>query len=153
MVGNFLNQLKAPNVAERLLAPLAVFDVYGRVYAELFAFLKVDLWFLEIDKKFEITPEIEILNFEIPFYRPPVLATEMDNGDLILNMGSFAKDRLRGVPRISARSSMSKASAQAKYAYGRIIWDLMQASNRSTRLPERSLHRAAKAMIPSILPG
>jgi hypothetical protein len=36
------------------------------------------------------------VNFEIPFYRPPILATELDNGDLVLNMGKFAKDRLFG---------------------------------------------------------
>src|SRR5207249_11867205 len=31
LIGNFLNQLKAPNEAERFLAPLAIFDVTGKI--------------------------------------------------------------------------------------------------------------------------
>ena len=74
---NFLNQLKAPNEAERLLAPLAVFDVSGQVTAELFAFLKIDFGFWELDKKFNITPPAVLADFEIDFFRPPILATNV----------------------------------------------------------------------------
>ncbi len=93
---NFLNQLKAPNTADRFLAPLAIFDVHGEITAKLFAFLKIDLFFFKVDKEFDITPPITLLSFDIDFFRPPVLATELDNGDLILNMGRFAKDRMLG---------------------------------------------------------
>ncbi|MDT8424115.1 MAG: calcium-binding protein, partial [Desulfuromonadales bacterium] len=76
------------------LPPLAVFDVHGELTAKLFAFLKVDLFFFEIDETFNITPEITLLEYDMDFARVPVLATELDNGDLVLNMGRFAGDRL-----------------------------------------------------------
>jgi hypothetical protein len=96
LVGNFLNQLKAPNEAERFLAPLAVFDVTGKITAELFAFLKIDFGFFTLSKKFNITPPVTLVEFDIDFFRPPVLATELDNGDLILNIGDFAAQRVLG---------------------------------------------------------
>ena len=96
LVGNFLNQLKAPNEAERFLAPLAIFDVTGKITAELFAFLKIDFGFFTLDKKFEITPPVTLAEFDVDFFRPPVLATELDNGDLILNIGDFSKQRVLG---------------------------------------------------------
>jgi Ca2+-binding RTX toxin-like protein len=88
---NVENELKYGNP---LLAPLAVFDVSGEITAKLFAFLKIDLFILKIDKTFDITPEITLLEFDIDFARVPVLATELDNGDLVLNMGRFAQDRV-----------------------------------------------------------
>jgi len=94
IIGNIENQLNAPSDAEKLLAPLAMFDVSGRIFAELFAFLKIDLLFFSLDKKFNITPPIELITFDVDFFRPPKLATELDNGDLVLNMGDFAGDRL-----------------------------------------------------------
>src|SRR5262249_51625860 len=87
LAGNFLNQLKAPNVAERFLAPLAVFDVTGKVTAELFAFVKIDLGFFTIDKRFQITDPITLADFTVDFFRPPILATEQANGDLLINIG------------------------------------------------------------------
>ncbi|MHC4088881.1 MAG: hypothetical protein ACYSVY_01125, partial [Planctomycetota bacterium] len=96
LASNFLNQTKAPETAERFLAPLAVFDVSGEITAEFFAFLKVDLFLFKIDKKWHITDPITLLDFEIDFFRPPTLATELENGDLVLNMGEFAESRLRG---------------------------------------------------------
>jgi hypothetical protein len=95
LIGNFENQLNAPTDAEKLLAPLAVFDVTGRIYAELFAFLKINLLFFKVDKEFPITPELVLVDFDIDFFRPPKLATELDNGDLILNIGDFSENRLR----------------------------------------------------------
>ena len=99
IIGNIANQLNAPNEAERFLAPLAPFDVSGEIFAELFAFLKVDLLFFSIDKKFPITDPITILEFDIDFFRPPLLASEQANGDLIIHVGDFASQRLLGDTR------------------------------------------------------
>ena len=96
LIGNFLNQLKAPEEAERFLAPLAVFDVTGQVTAELFAFLKIDFGFFELNKKFNITPPVVLAEFDVDFFRPPVLASELGNGDLMINIGDFAPQRKLG---------------------------------------------------------
>ncbi|MEM8790522.1 MAG: matrixin family metalloprotease [Pseudomonadota bacterium] len=93
LFSNIENQLRAPG-AEKLLAPLAIFDVTGRIFAELFAFLKIDFGFFSVEKEFPITGEITIVDFEIDFFRPPVVATEQDNGDLVINVGPFAPQRL-----------------------------------------------------------
>lgn len=100
LAANVLNQLKAPTAAERALAPLAVFDVSGKVTAELFAFLKINLpWPLpDINKKFNITDPITLVDFDVEFFHPPVLATELVNGDLMINIGDFAEQRVLGAP-------------------------------------------------------
>src|SRR5690606_29100814 len=46
---NVLNEFR---YGEPLLAPLAIFDVTGEIYARLFAFLKIDLFLFSIDKEF-----------------------------------------------------------------------------------------------------
>ena len=46
--------------------------------------------FFEIDKKFNITPPITLAEFDVDFFRPPVLASEV-NGDLILKYSIEAK--------------------------------------------------------------
>ena len=102
IVGNIWNQLNAPDIEDRFLAPLAPFDVHGEIFARLFAFLKIDLFFFEIDKEWNITPPITLIEFDIPFYRPAKLGTELTGSgkaggdDLLLNTGEAAKDRLRG---------------------------------------------------------
>jgi Ca2+-binding RTX toxin-like protein len=73
--------------------PLAVFDAGGGMFFQMFAFLEISL--LGIDEEFPITPETELFSFDIPFERPPVLATQTGN-TLILNMGPYAEDRLNG---------------------------------------------------------
>ncbi|MCX7893546.1 MAG: PA14 domain-containing protein, partial [Burkholderiales bacterium] len=93
---NFLNQLLFAPDAEKALAPLAIFDVDGRLYAKLFAFLKIDLFLFSIDEEFNITPEITLVDFDIPFTRIPTLATELPGGTLQLNMGTLAAKRLEG---------------------------------------------------------
>ena len=93
IIGNIVNEWEYGNPA---LAPLAIFDVHGEITAELFAFLKIDLFILEIDKRWQITPPITLLEFDIPFTRPPVLATELEGGDLQINAGDFADQRLNG---------------------------------------------------------
>src|SRR6185503_7272183 len=92
---NFLNQAKYGGDLA-FLAPLAIFDVSGEIFAKLFASLKIDLFFFSIDKEFDITPPITIVDFEIPFTRVPTLATEIDGGILQLNIGQFAGERLEG---------------------------------------------------------
>ncbi|MBI84895.1 MAG: hypothetical protein CMJ81_17005, partial [Planctomycetaceae bacterium] len=90
---NFINEAKFGSPA---LAPLAIFDVSGEVFAKLFAFLEVDLFILSIDETFDITPPITIVDFNIPFARKPTLATELSDGVLRLNMGEFASKRVEG---------------------------------------------------------
>ena len=79
-----------------LVAPLAVFDISGKLTAELFAFVKVDIPFFPINEKFEITDPIELLSFENVFERRPTLATELGNGVLQLNIGKNAASRIEG---------------------------------------------------------
>ena len=86
---NFLNEAIYGSPA---LAPLAVFDVTGRIYAKLFAYIE----FLFVSKEFNITPEITLVDFDIPFTRIPTLATELPGGVLQLNIGKFADKRLEG---------------------------------------------------------
>jgi Ca2+-binding RTX toxin-like protein len=78
------------------LAPLAIFDLSGVLTARAFAFLKVNLLFFSIDKEFNITPPITLLDFDVEFKRAPKLATELDDGTLQLNMGDYAEQRLNG---------------------------------------------------------
>src|SRR5688500_3979105 len=82
IIGNIENQLRAPNDADKLLAPLAIFDVSGEIFARLFAFLEIDFGFFTFEKEFPIFGPETLLSFEIDFFRPPILASELDNGDL-----------------------------------------------------------------------
>ncbi|HEY4634774.1 MAG TPA: calcium-binding protein, partial [Candidatus Limnocylindrales bacterium] len=93
IANNFLNELR---YGEPVLAPLAIFDVSGRLFLELFAYLEINLLITTLSFDFPITPEIELLNFEIPFTRVPTLANELTDGVLRLNMGEFADQRLEG---------------------------------------------------------
>src|SRR5262249_13171772 len=49
------------------LSPLAIFDISGKLTARLFAFLKIDFGFFEVDERRDITPPIELLSFENVF--------------------------------------------------------------------------------------
>jgi Ca2+-binding RTX toxin-like protein len=93
LLGNVANEA---NFGSPLLAPLAIFDIEGEVTARLFAFLKIDLFFFSLDKEFNITPPITLLDFETDFFRPPQLASEVGDGVLQLNLGQFADQRLNG---------------------------------------------------------
>ncbi len=95
LISNVENQLRAPG-AGPALAPLAIFDVTGEIFARLFAFLKIDFGFFDIDLEFDIVDPITLLEFEIDFFRPPVVASETYDGDLIINVGPFAPLRLLG---------------------------------------------------------
>ncbi|MBK8019206.1 MAG: hypothetical protein IPK20_22745 [Betaproteobacteria bacterium] len=108
---NFLNEFK---YGEPALSPLAVFDVTGRIFAKLFAYLKIDLLLFSVDKEFNITPEITIVDFDIPFTRIPTLATELPDGVLQLNMGKYSKDRLEGNENDIAEQFFVKQSGAGK---------------------------------------
>ncbi len=92
LVGNFLYEWNYGNPA---LAPVAIFDVYGEIYAQLRAF--VEALFFKID--FDITPPITLFEFSIPFERAPILATERGDGSLLLNIGQNSAQRLNGDTR------------------------------------------------------
>ncbi|MEK7423033.1 MAG: hypothetical protein AAB131_04255, partial [Actinomycetota bacterium] len=93
LANNFLNEAR---YGEPVLAPLAIFDVSGRLFLELFAYLKINLVLTTLDFEFNITPPITLLDFEIPFTRIPTLANELSDGVLRLNMGEFSDQRLEG---------------------------------------------------------
>ena len=93
LANNFLNEAR---YGEPVLAPLAIFDVSGRLFLELFAYLKINLLLTTLDFDFPITPPITLLDFDIPFTRVPTLANELSDGVLRLNMGEFANQRLEG---------------------------------------------------------
>lgn len=116
IVNNVANQLKAPDEAERLLAPLAIFDVSGQIYAELFAFLIIDFGLFSFEKEFPIVEPTTLVDFEIDFFRPPVLANEMDNGDLVLNTGTFAAQRILGVAKdVAERLEIKSVGVDGDY--------------------------------------
>jgi hypothetical protein len=93
LANNFLNEA---NYGSPALAPLAIFDVSGEIYAELFAYLKVDLLLFSVDEEWNITPPLTLVDFDVPFTRVPTLANEVGDGVLRLNMGEFAEKRLEG---------------------------------------------------------
>ena len=89
MLGAFLYEARTGNPA---LAPVAIFDVYGDISAQLRAYIKA----LFFEYQFDITPKIVLFEFSIPFDREPILATERGDGALLLNIGSNAGSRLNG---------------------------------------------------------
>ena len=83
----------AEAVADAILAP---FDLGGDLAARFFAFLIIDLGVTELEYFFDIFGPETLLDFEIGFDRSPILATDLENGTLQLNMGPNAIDRLNG---------------------------------------------------------
>lgn len=75
-----------------VLAPIAIFDVFGDITAQLRAFIE----FLTFTKKIEITPPITLFEFSIDFDREPILATERGDGSLLLNIGPNSEGRYNG---------------------------------------------------------
>ncbi|HKK50418.1 MAG TPA: hypothetical protein VKA74_02470, partial [Myxococcota bacterium] len=93
-VGEILENIENEFVfGQPALAPLAIFDLSGRLTARAFAFLKVNLLLFSVDKEFDITPPVTLVDFDVEFTRVPKLATELDDGTLQLNMGAFAEQR------------------------------------------------------------
>ncbi|HCU70037.1 MAG TPA: hypothetical protein DGF30_12660 [Desulfomicrobium sp.] len=89
MLGAFLYEARTGNPA---LAPVAIFDVYGDISAQLRAYIKA----LMFEYTFDITPKIVLFEFSIPFDREPILATERGDGALLLNIGANSGSRLNG---------------------------------------------------------
>lgn len=76
--------------------PRCIFDIEGRIYIFLEAFLKVDLFFFSIDMTWRFA-EITLFSFEITCPEP-ILASDaagnpFTSGDLYLNFGSRAENR------------------------------------------------------------
>lgn len=71
--------------------PRCIFDISGKIYLFLEAFLKIDLFFFSIDKTWRFA-EITLFSFEITCPQP-VLA-ERSGTDLLINIGSRAPNRL-----------------------------------------------------------
>lgn len=97
-ISEIINNIEdaARNGDNVLLSP---FDVGGDLSARFFAFLIIDLGIKELKYFFDILPSTEILDFEYSFARTPILATDMENGTLQLNIGPNAIDRLNGDTR------------------------------------------------------
>ncbi len=80
------------NGFEQGVGPLGLFDVDAKIEAKLFAYIEAlfGLW----RKEFQFGPSIPLYekHYEVP--HDPVLATDMENGVLRLNVGDFAGDRI-----------------------------------------------------------
>ena len=116
ILGNILNQLRAPSDADKLLAPLAIFDVSGEIFARLFAFLNIDFGFFTFEKEFPIFGPVTLLSFNVDFFRPPIFASELDNGDLLIHTGKFADQRLLGnATDLSEHVMINKTGASGNF--------------------------------------
>jgi len=93
-------------VANAKEGPLCIFDVAGRIYVSLDAFLEVNLLIAKIDKEWNFG-EITLLEFGIECPQPLLAsfdtnangtesAAEMTAGQLVLHMGEYAALRLHG---------------------------------------------------------
>lgn len=74
-------------------APLAIFDISGEVAAQLRVY--IEILFTPLEFRFPSEPAV-LFTFEVPFDREPILATELGNGSLLLNMGQNSTSRLNG---------------------------------------------------------
>ncbi|WP_404783714.1 DUF4347 domain-containing protein [Altericista sp. CCNU0014] len=74
------------------LAPLGLFDVNALIEVKLFAYIEAlfGLW----RKDFQFGPSIPLYEEQYSVPQDPVLATDMENGTLRLNVGEFAADRI-----------------------------------------------------------
>nr|WP_276607580.1 Calx-beta domain-containing protein [Limisphaera ngatamarikiensis] len=71
--------------------PRCIFNIEGRIYVFLEAFLKIDLFFFSIDKTWRFA---EITLFSIEITCPEPVLAEKQGTDLLLNIGSRAARRL-----------------------------------------------------------
>ena len=84
----------AANMFANSYNPLAIFDISGMISLFLRAYVEINLFITSIKFEYEF-PSITIFEFNIPFKRPGVLASQ--SGDtLTLNIGPSAKARLNG---------------------------------------------------------
>jgi Ca2+-binding RTX toxin-like protein len=75
--------------------PLAVFDISGDVRAKMGWYVGINYGFIKWEKSGTIV-DFKLIDFEVDFPRKPVLASELGGGDLQLNMGDLADQRLNG---------------------------------------------------------
>ncbi|UCE37655.1 MAG: DUF4347 domain-containing protein [Thermoplasmata archaeon] len=88
--GNILNGIKQLSFP---LGLICIFDVSGKVEARLFAFVEA-LWGLW-EKTWYFGPSLPLIEFSYTCPKDPILAkVDEDSGELRLNMGEFAQDRL-----------------------------------------------------------
>lgn len=112
LLGNFLYEF---NYGSPALAPIAIFDVFGDVAAQLRAFIET----IVFKKTFDITPPITLFEFSIPFEREPFLATERSDGSLVLNVGPNAGQRLNGDTRDIGESVYVKSVSDSEV----LVWN------------------------------
>jgi outer membrane protein OmpA-like peptidoglycan-associated protein len=81
------------NILLNYYNPIAVFDTSGKIDAFLRAYVEVlfGLWSAEYE-----VARVTLATFNIPFARPPVLAQDIGNGVLQLNMGTASANRIHG---------------------------------------------------------
>ena len=73
--------------------PLQIFTVSGQVYAQLFAYIDINLFLFSINDTFNITPPITLVTFNYTPHPTPTLATVSGNGTLVLQTGPDASNR------------------------------------------------------------
>lgn len=73
--------------------PLQIFTVSGQVYAQLFAYIDINLFLFSINDTFNITPPITLVTFNYTPHPTPTLATVSSNGTLTLQTGPDASNR------------------------------------------------------------
>jgi Ca2+-binding RTX toxin-like protein len=82
------------NIVANSYNPLAMFDISGQIDFFMRAFLEVDLFLISFSEEWEFL-RLTLYEFEIPFNRPGVLASQ--SGDtLTLNIGTNAAARIQG---------------------------------------------------------
>ncbi len=74
------------------VGPLGLFDVDALIEARLFAY--IEALFGAWRKEFQFGPTLPLYEEHYVVPRTPVLATDMENGTLRLNIGEFATDRI-----------------------------------------------------------
>jgi len=88
MYENVVNEAKYGNA---LKAPFAIFDIHGKIYAELFAYLNT-FWH---DYRWQITSPITIAEFDVNFTRAAKMA-EVSSDTLLVHVGDLSAGRLNG---------------------------------------------------------
>src|SRR5262249_10381188 len=93
------NKIRLSEIAANLEAndfdPIAVFDISGEIDFFLKAFLKIDLGFFSFETDYEFA-RLTLFKFDATFNRPQVLGDVDKDGNLTLNMGPNASQRLHG---------------------------------------------------------
>ncbi len=120
-------KLRLETFINELADPLSIFHVSGRVYAQLSAYLTIDLFFFSTTYNFDITPEITLVTFDsTPAVAQPTLAAVSSNGALTLNTGPNSAARGTGntnqgdqsfVVRHLSGSGTNEAVAVTAYGY------------------------------------